>query len=169
MKYTISMRLIHWFMAICLVGLVASGLYMANLDSSAPNKYALYPLHKSFGVLMLVMIVVRFSSMIPALPKTIPVYEKIAAHIVHFGLYALMIALPVSGYLMSDFGGFPVKFFGIELFDFFATNKDIAKIFYAIHHYAPWAFMGFLFLHIVGAIRHRYFDKKENDILNRML
>jgi cytochrome b561 len=173
MKYNIMMRILHWVIGLSFMGILAVGFYMTNLDPADPNKYSLYPLHKSFGVLLfmavIIRIAVRIMSKVPAMPKDISKFEKIMAHSVQYAMYVLMLLMPLSGYLMSDFAGFPVKMFGIELYDFFATNKPVAGFFRQMHGIAAWGLVILIGLHFLGAIRHRYFDKKENDVLQRML
>ena len=172
-KYPVLMRLIHWLMAIGLIGLIASGWYMAGLDKSVSFKYDIYFWHKSFGVVALLAvtlrILVRLISTVPALPDTIPGYEQKLAHLAHFLLYTMMIAVPLSGFLMSDFGGHPVPLFNLTSFELLADNKDLAGTLWQIHTTIPYVFLGIIALHIAGALKHRFYDKPENDVLKRML
>lgn len=173
-KYHISSRILHWSMAVIIIFLLGLGIYMANfLPKDAANRMDIYMLHKSFGVLALGLIVIRlvnrFINKAPALPEAMNKFEKLAAHIVHAGLYLLMIILPLSGYLMSNAFGYPVGFFGIELPFLMEKNEQVGMIFHEIHEIAPYVLIGVLVLHVAGAIKHRYFDKPENDVLRRMI
>lgn len=172
-KYPVLMRLIHWLMAIGLLGLIASGWYMAGLDKSVSFKYDIYFWHKSFGVVALftvaLRILVRLISAVPALPDTIPGYEQKLARLAHFLLYTMMIAVPLSGFLMSDFGGRPVPLFNLTTFELLEDNKDLAGTLWQIHTTIPYIFLGIIALHIAGALKHRFYDKPENDVLKRML
>jgi len=174
MKYHISSRIIHWLMAFLIIGLLSLGIYMDNfLSHDAPNRFEIYSLHKSFGVIALVLIFVRifnrFIQLTPALPEGLPKIEKIAAKITHFALYILMILMPLSGYLMSNSFGFEVHLFSLKMPNLIAVNPRIGGYFSMIHLYSAYTMIALLSLHIVGALKHRFFDKPENDVLKRML
>ena len=173
-KYPVAMRIMHWLMAVGILGLIASGWFMAGLDKSVSYKYDIYFWHKSFGVLALFAVVLRLAlrlfSTIPRLPETMASLEKMLAQQAHFLLYLLMFAVPVSGYLMSDIGGHDVPFFNlVTMPDLFTTNKDLAGQLWQIHTTIPYILLGIIVLHFIGALKHRFFDKPENDVLKRML
>ncbi len=71
-KFTGPMRLLHWTMAGVLMGLLAAGIYMAQIPMKAPDKFDIYPWHRAFGVvafaLVIIRLIVRFSSPVPAIP-----------------------------------------------------------------------------------------------------
>lgn len=174
MKYALSSRIIHWLMAAVILFLLALGIYMTEfLPKDSPNHLQVYELHKSFGVLALALIFVRVTNRLikkaPPLPNTMPKYEQILAHLGHIGLYVLMLVVPLSGFLMSNSFGFPVKFFGIELPMLIATNFDNGKIFSEVHELAAYALLGLVIAHVAAVIKHRFFDKPENDVLKRMI
>ncbi|WP_257254601.1 MULTISPECIES: cytochrome b [unclassified Endozoicomonas] len=172
-KYPVLMRLLHWLMALTILGIIASGWYMAGLSKDVSYKYDIYPWHKSFGILVLLLVVIRILirlfSKVPKLPKGLPHHEKVLARVTHYSLYALMILVPVSGLTMSDAGGRAVFFFGIPLPELMEDNKELAGTLHTIHTYIPYAFLGIIALHVVGALKHRFMDKPENDVLGRML
>ena len=172
-KYPVLMRAIHWLMAIGFLGLIASGWYMAGLEKSVSYKYDIYYWHKSFGTLALfaiaLRILVRLASSVPPLPEALPGHEKKLAHLAHFLLYAMMIAVPLSGFLMSDYGGRAIELFNWATFEFLEDNKELAGTFWEIHTTIPYIFLGIIVVHILGALKHRFFDEPENDVLKRML
>lgn len=173
-KYHITSRIIHWLMAAIIIFLLGLGIYMAQfLPKDALNRAEIYGLHKSLGALALVLILVRIINRSinksPALPKAMNKFEKIAAHIAHGALYLLMIIVPLSGYLMSNYFGYPVAFFGIQLPFLVAQNPEIGKIFHEIHEIAPYVLIAVLVAHVAGVVKHRFFDKPENDVLKRMV
>ncbi len=172
-KYNISMRILHWLMAILILCLIAVGFYMEGLPKEDPIKYTLYGLHKSFGVMIIflfvVRIITRIRSSIPPLPEGIKPLEKKLSHGIHHLLYLFMILVPVSGYVMSDAGGHDVKFFGLLMPDFFEKNKEIGGIAHEMHEIIPYVLLGIVILHVAGAIKHRFFEPKENDVIGRML
>ncbi len=174
MKYHISSRIIHWVMALIIIGLLALGFYMEDfLAKDAPNRMQIFGLHKSFGVVALIFIFLRtfnrFIQKTPKLPASLPKIEKFAAYFVHFSLYVLMFTMPISGYLMSNYYGYPVHLFSTQLPKVVATNYELGKFFGKTHSFLAWCIISLLILHILGALKHRFFDKAENDVLKRMI
>lgn len=112
-RYGIVAILLHWIMAIIIIGMVAVGLYMADLPASL-LKLRLFGLHKEFGVLVLMLamirIVWRIGNITPLLPDTIPQWQKLAAHAVHWAFYGFMFVLPITGLLLSSAAGLSVSF-----------------------------------------------------------
>ena len=173
-KYHISIRILHWLMAIIIIALLAVGFYMTNgLSKEAPYRMTIYNLHKSLGVTILTLIALRIffrlSRPIPLLPDSMPKVIQKLAHSTHFLLYLLMILMPLSGYLMSNSYGFPVYLFGLKMPILVERNMDMAQFFAEAHGYLGFILVGVLVLHIAGVIKHRFFDKNENDILSRMI
>ncbi len=174
MKYSLSSRILHWLMAAIILFLIGLGIYMADfLSKEAPNRMDVYNLHKSLGALVLALVVVRIVNRLiykaPEMPKTLLKSEKILAHLTHAALYLLMIFVPLSGYLMSNLFGYPVGFFGIELPKIAETNLELAGFFHEAHEVLPYVLLGLIALHVLAVIKHRFFDKPENDVLKRML
>ena len=173
-KYPVLMRLMHWFMAITILGMIGSGWFMASLDPDvAPYKYDIYFWHKSFGVLAMLLIIariaIRFSSKHPGVSESLPSLDKALAKLVHFSLYLLMVAVPISGMLMSEFGGRPIPFFGLTLPEVIDNNKELAGLLHSIHVFIPYVFLGIIGLHILGALKHRFMDAPEHDVLKKIL
>ncbi len=174
MKYHLLSRVFHWIMALLIIFMIGFGIYITDFaGEDSANRSILFDLHKSLGVLVLILlsfrIINRFINHPPALPQTIKKYERIFAHLGHFGLYALMLIVPLSGYLMSNSYGFEVKFFGILLPFITSIDIDNAKIFHDIHEISAFTLAGLIGIHIIAVIKHRFFDQKENDVLNRIL
>jgi len=116
-------------------------------------------LHKSFGILALVLVIIRlFNKLLsrrPSLPNDLPKWQKLAAHITHFGLYALMLAMPLSGWLMQSAGGRVVGLFGwITLPQLVEANMTLYSIFREIHGYAATLFFLMIFMHVGAALYH---------------
>lgn len=174
MKYPLSSRILHWLMAAIILCLLGLGIYMKEfLPKDAVNRLQIYDLHKSFGVIVLILITIRILNRLiknaPALPESMPKWEQLLAHLGHLGLYALMVVVPLSGYLMSNSFGFPVKLFGIELPFLIEKNFDHGKIFSEAHEISAYSLLALITLHILAALKHRFFDRAENDVLKRML
>jgi cytochrome b561 len=173
-KYSLSSRIIHWLMAAIIIFLLGLGIYMTEfLPKDAPNHLEVYLLHKSFGALALILIFVRIINRLfnkaPELPKTLSKLEKNLSHLGHFGLYILMILVPVSGYLMSNSFGYPVHLFSLELPFLVSENFELGKIFAEAHEISAYSLLALVVIHILAVIKHRFFDKPENDVLKRMI
>lgn len=174
MKYALSSRIIHWLMAAIILFLLGLGIYMTEiLPKDAVNHLQVYELHKSLGVLVLILLFVRIINRIvkkaPPLPNTMPKYEQILAHLGHIGLYVLMFVVPISGFLMSNSFGFAVKFFSIELPMLIGTDFERGKLFAEAHELSAYALLGLVAVHVGAVIKHRFFDKPEHDVLKRMI
>lgn len=173
-KYSLSSRAIHWIMALLLLSMLGLGVYMVDfLPKDASNRSSIYSLHKSLGVIALMLIGIRiinrFFKKPPALPKTMFKIEKLLAHLCHIALYILMIIAPISGYLMSNSFGYSVHLFSIEMPFLIEKNFELGALFSKVHQISTYAIIALVALHILAIIKHRFFDKAQNDILKRMI
>ena len=178
-RYPLAMRSLHWLMAIGIIGMIASGWYMAGLDAAATNKYDLYPLHKSFGVLVILAFVVRLivrllaarQNRVPTASSALRQWEKHSSHAAHIGLYLLMATVPVSGYVMSgafEFGH-GIDFFWTSLPDLVPKDKGLFDAAKWLHGPLAYGLSALVGLHIAAVIKHRFFDQPQADVLPRML
>src|SRR5688500_7256534 len=89
-KYPLKMRIMHWMVGIIIISMLISGIIMTNLDNNS-LKWCLYSLHKSFGVtvfpLILLRLIIRFKSIIPPLPYGLPYYSYFISKFVYFLMY----------------------------------------------------------------------------------
>ncbi len=172
-KYSLFMRVLHWAMALAILGLIGVGWYMEGLDNTVSFRGDLYSLHKSFGVLVLLLLVVRFAvrqrSHIPPTPEGIPSTVRKLAHGAHYLLYIMMLAVPLMGWLMSNSYGYGVSLFGISMPMLFPENKELGALANEWHAILAYTLLAIVVLHIAGALKHRFLDKKENDVLHKML
>jgi cytochrome b561 len=173
-KYHIISRLIHWTMAGIIIFLLGLGIYMTDfLGKESESRMFIYGLHKSFGVLVLILLLPRLINRLinkpPTLPKSINKFVHKLAHSTHHLLYLLMLIVPLSGYLMSNSFGYPVHLFSIELPFLIGQNPDLGKFFAETHEIAAFTLLGVICFHLAGVIKHRYFEKPENDVLGRMI
>ena len=162
-KYTLSMRFLHWVVALLIITLLAVGIWMTGLPKEDASRGFVYGMHKSFGMLALIFIVLRvvnrFKTEVPAMPREITYfYAKLSGGII-FLLYICMVAQPISGFLMSDFFGYPVSFFGLHLPSLVEKNEETGKLFVGIHKYLGFALIGLITLHVLGSLKHYMFDK----------
>ncbi len=151
-------------MALIILGLVLVGFYMKALPYS-PEKLDIYAVHKSFGLLILWMVGLRILWRLwtkpPAPQKNHESWEKILAHIAHITLYVAMIGMPLTGWLMSSAGEYPVPFFGIKMPDLVSKNPDLAKLMNSTHTIIGYVLILTIFLHAAGALKHHFIDRDE--------
>jgi cytochrome b561 len=181
-KFPVPIRLIHWSMAVLLIGMLTSGIVMHQIPLKDPGKFDLYHWHRAFGVLafalVIIRLIIRLASQVPELPSGLPWYERQAARLAQVLLYIFMLVMPIVGYIASsaapDFPGAPpihsIWLFGLEL-PLFPVSKDYATtvFFITIHKYVGYTMIAVIVAHIGGALKHRFFDKPENDVLSKML
>ena len=170
-RYTRTAQALHWLMAALLVGLVSLGLYMHELPLS-PRKLQLYSWHKWVGVTVFFLLLVRIGWRIthqpPALPEQMSKLQRITSHVGHTALYLLMIAIPISGWLMSSAKGFQTVWFGVlPIPDLLPKNKELGDLLLELHESLNLLLIALLLAHIAAALKHHFIDK--DDVLSRML
>jgi cytochrome b561 len=176
-KYPLRMRILHWLMAVLVLGAIAAGWMMVSPDENTPSKFDwFYPWHKSVGMLILFLVIarllVRLSSPKTPLPAGLAEWEKKGAKVAHVLLYTLMIVVPCMGYSMSS--SFTqsdgVFFFFFNLPEILPKNDDRFAIFQMLHRYLAYTLLALIVAHVIGALKHRFFEaNRENDVLSRML
>lgn len=168
-KYGSAAIFFHWISALLVVGLFASGLWMVNL-SYYSSWYQIAPFyHKSFGLLLTAIIIIRLIWRIfDTSPEPIgTALEQLASKIVHLLLYALLFALFASGYFIATGDGRPVSFFGLVQIPSVFNYKGIEITAGNIHFYVAWSLAVLVFLHASAAIKHHFVNKDK--VLKRML
>jgi cytochrome b561 len=152
---------LHWLMALLLTALVALGLYMTRLPDVGFDtwKIKLILYHKQLGILALMLVTLRllwrFSNVLPKLVETIPDWQKVLARFVHLCFYALMLALPLTGWLMSSATGIPVSVLGLfTLPDLVPYDDRLFHTLVDIHRYLGYALIVCMAAHIGAALRH---------------
>ncbi|MBW8309632.1 MAG: cytochrome b [Candidatus Paracaedibacteraceae bacterium] len=165
-SWGIVARLFHWISAFLLIGLLYVGLIMVDMVNS-PEKFDLYRYHKSLGILVLGLIIMRLMwrwiNITPTLP-TPGLASRLSAPV----LYMLMLIMPVSGMIMSQAGGHPISFFGwFNVPILLEKNPSIGKLAWQIHGYTGKILIGVIALHFMAAFYHQWILK--NNLLRRMI
>jgi cytochrome b561 len=158
--------LAHWLIAALILTLLPLGLYMHGLPLS-PGKLQLYAWHKWLGITVLVLAALRLAWRLAHRPPA-PAWQLRIAELTHRLLYVLMLAVPLSGWLMSSAKGFPVVWFGVlPLPDLVSKDAELATLFQQMHFVFNYSLTALLGLHIAGALKHALIDR--NATLSRML
>ncbi|MFA5959592.1 MAG: cytochrome b [Tatlockia sp.] len=161
--------LLHWIMALLIIGLLAVGLYMVTLPIGL-EKLKLYGWHKEYGFIVLALAFVRLGwRLINQTPSlSLPWIERIAARLVHWVFYAFMFAMPLTGWLITSAAGLPASFFGLfTLPNLIAPNETLRPVFETMHQWVGYALILTIFLHTSAALKHHFINK--DNILRRML
>jgi cytochrome b561 len=164
-------QLLHWIIVVLIIVQVT----LATMADDLPNgmrKLTLLARHKSFGITILALAIVRLLwrrlNDTPALPDTLKPYERFLARFVHGALYVLLFAMPLSGWMMSSARGFPVSWFGfIQLPDLVPRSKPLYEAFLTTHEVLAWSLGAVVILHVAAALKHHFVLK--DDTLRRML
>lgn len=169
--YTPLAKSLHWLMALMIFGLLALGFYMSDLPLS-PEKLQLYAWHKWAGVTVFMLVWLRLAWRIthrpPALPGSMSPLMQLGAHAGHLMLYVLMVAIPLSGWLMSSAKGVQTVWFGVlPIPDVLSRDKELGQLLEEVHSLLNWGLMALVVGHIGAALKHHVIDR--DDTLTRML
>ena len=173
-RYNAVAMLLHWLLAVLLVGLFCVGLYMADLPFS-PQRLKLYNWHKWAGIVVLTLsclrLLWRLTHRPPELPDAVlavmPGWQRMAHHATHGLMYLLFFAVPLIGWAYSSAAGFSVVVFGvIPLPDFVAHDKALAEAIKPWHGLAAEALAVLVVLHVAAALKHQFIDR--DGLLDRM-
>jgi cytochrome b561 len=164
-------KLLHWVMAALILAQIALGVMAASWRVS-PTKLELFFWHKSTGMLILALVALRLlwrlANPTPALPSGMPAWERAAARLSHLLLYVLMIALPVTGWIVNSASNIPFRIFWlIPLPAIVAPDKPTADGVALVHGGLAALLALVLAAHIGAALRHHFV--KRNTVLIRML
>ena len=129
-------------------------------------------LHKSFGMTILMLAIIRlvwrWMNPVPDLSNETKPWERVLARISHVLLYALIFAMPLTGWMMSSAKNYPVSWFKLFQFpDLVQPSEQMFEQLKDLHHLLFKVLVGVALLHIAGALKHHFIDK--NDVLKRML
>jgi cytochrome b561 len=172
--YTVTAKLLHWLVA----SLVVVQFVLANLAERAEDaddlvsELALFANHRSVGITILALIIIRllwrWRNPPPPLPETVPRWQLMASRVSHYSLYGILLVMPISGWLMSSAADVSVTWFGlVELPDFVSPNHERHEFFEEIHELLATLLFVIASLHILAALKHGLFDK--DGVLQRML
>lgn len=160
----------HWIIAILVIGMLCLGLYMTGLPKGL-ERLKLYGWHKEIGITILIIVIARLVwrlfNLTPNLIN-LPLWEQVAARTVHWLLYFFMLAMPITGWLMTSAAGLQVSFYGLFLVPaLIPPNKELMHLFASFHEFFAYGFIVIICLHIAAALKHEFINR--DDILRRML
>ena len=162
-RYTRVAVWLHWSIAALIVAQLVGGIVMHKLPNSVSFKFEAYQMHKSFGLVVLALSLVRLAWRLthrpPALSSDHAAWERVLARITHVGFYVLMIAVPLAGWAMISNSPFPSPLFLSPIEIPKLPVGGSADLWAEVHEYLAFGILGLLGLHVAGALKHHYVDK----------
>jgi cytochrome b561 len=162
---------LHWLLALLIVCSLGVGWYMVDLPVSV-QRLKLFNWHKWTGVTILMLsalrLLWRLSHPAPALPDTMPAWQRAASHASHGMLYVLFFAIPLVGWAYSSAAGFPIVWFGVvALPDWVPRSRELAEALKPWHGWLAYTLASIVVVHIAAALKHHWIDK--DHVMARML
>ena len=169
-SYTRTAVVLHWLIAMLVIVQYSWGWWMQEIPKQPVGpRVDAFNLHKSVGMTILALMVVRILWRIghrpPPLPP-MPSWQALAARGTHVVLYAILVIHPLSGYLGSEFSGYPVKYFGMTLPSWAGKNVALKDFLSGMHLATSWVIATAVALHVAGALKHAFVDR--DGLLARM-
>ncbi|MES2129722.1 MAG: cytochrome b [Pseudomonadota bacterium] len=171
-RYTKTAIFFHWLIALMIIGAFTMGLVMTDIPGITPTKLKYYSWHKWAGMTILALaclrLLWRLSHRAPAYPASMPVWQRQAASVLHLGLYALIFAVPVSGYFYTLSAGIPVVYFGLwQLPVLIEKNAELKPVLKEVHFWLNMLLAAGVGAHVAAALKHHFIDR--DGVLQRML
>ena len=156
-------RFLHWTIAILFLALIPMGIFTSMIPEDTVYRNAYYVVHKTVGVVVMALVVVRLiwnrMSPRPALDAALKPRERKLAKAAHGVLYGALVAVPITGFVMTSFHGYPTFFFAWEFGPFWEPSNSATIAWGLFHKYLlPFTVTIVLGAHIMGAIKHHYID-----------
>ncbi|MGN6314986.1 cytochrome b [Trinickia sp.] len=170
--YTPIAIALHWIVAAMISGGFALGWVMTRIPGITPDKLRFYSWHKWIGVTVLVLALLRMlwraTHRPPPLPESTSAWQRGAAHVVHLALYALMVAIPVSGYFYSSAANVPVVYLGLVSLPTIIAPDPALKVWLKTVHVAlNYGLFALVLGHAAAVVKHHWIDR--DGLLRRML
>jgi len=169
--YPATSKLLHWLVAVCVLTTAPVAIAMTRV-SKGPTQDLLYNFHKSLGVLILILMILRVINRLAAgaltAPPEIEPWQKTLSSIVHTSFYVLLIAMPIVGYIANSAYGAPTPFFGLfELPQLVSKNEALATQLFTLHRWVGWLVIFLVLMHVSAALYHHFI--RGDSVLKRML
>ncbi len=171
-RYGLITRAVHWIIAALIIALIPLGWYMVGLEYYDPWSHDSLEIHKALGMVVLLLATIMISWQIAGrgtrATESRMQWEVIAAKITHYLLYALMLVVPATGYIISTSAGAGVSIFGLfEVPAVLPKSVPLRDAAILMHYYFAYAGVALIVLHVAGALKHHFIDG--DDTLRRML
>lgn len=170
LRYSAPAVLLHWLTALALLTVFSIAFYMEELPLG-PSKLKFYSWHKWAGVTVFLLVLARIGWRLwrtPPAPVAMAAWQQRVAEIAHRLLYLCMLAMPLTGWLMSSAKGFQTVYFGVlPLPDLLEKNPPLGKALAEVHESIAWLLLTLIALHVLAALKHHFIDR--DTVLARMV
>ena len=155
---------LHWAIGIALLGEIGFGLLLDEIaPRGTPARAGVINLHKSIGIVLGVLIVVRIAWRLahkpPPWPAAMPVRRQRVANLGHAALYACMLVAPLAGYLGSNFSKYGVRFFGVVLPPWGPDWPQMYSFLVGVHDASSYLLLALTAGHVAFALRHALVER----------
>ena len=169
-RFPLLSRILHWTMAVLVIAMLLIGIGMVSTTSS--RYYTLLSVHRTIGIIILVLVAVRLVNRLlappPPLPADLPAWQQLMAKASHIVLYVLMFALPLIGWSMLSAGGYPIRIFGtIDLPPILPHNVALFAILRLAHSLLALLLFATFLAHLGAALFHSWV--RRDDVLKSMI
>jgi cytochrome b561 len=159
LRYTRVAIALHWLIAVLVLGQIFFGWYLGDVPRGSAARGGLVNLHKSIGLTIWLLAWIRLGwrwRHAPPPPAAgLPGWQRAAATLVHWALYACLLLAPLAGYIASNYSKYGVTVYGLwRLPPWGRDDKAMYDLFRGIHGYAAWTLAALVTLHIAAAIYH---------------
>ena len=169
-KYTSAAIWLHWIIGIGLLVQLGLGLYMVDIPKETPDRAWYFNLHKSIGVTLALFIILRIGWRLghhpPPLDRLISQWQVNASKVSHWVLYLCMIAMPLTGMIMSSYSKYGVKAWGVQIFSS-SDDKGAREFWMGLHEITSEILMVVIAVHVIAALKHLIIEN--NGVFQRML
>ena len=180
-RYDAVAMILHWLTAAAVLGLLVAGMTMTRLQPGSALQFSLYQLHKSVGITVLALTLIRLGWRLahrpPALPDSMPGWERLAAALGHLALYGLLVAMPLTGWAVVSVSPYniPTVLYGLVPWPHLpglatlphADKHAAEEVLKQLHDAGAWIMLGLLAVHAGAAVRHLLWLR--DGVMERML
>lgn len=162
---------LHWAIALLILANLPIGYFAETIEQQLGRN--LVPLHKSIGLTVLALSLVRLGWRLlhppPPLPASLPRWRAAAARFAHVAFYAMIIALPLTGWLRTSPNAYPLTWFGLVVVPKFPIERGslAAEIAPLAHELLAWVMAALVLVHVAAALHHHF--RLRDAVLLRML
>ncbi|MBC8007571.1 MAG: cytochrome b [Prolixibacteraceae bacterium] len=171
-RYTTAAITFHWIVAILAFTMIGLGLFMTDIPKGTPDRAFYYNLHKSIGVTVALLIIMRLwwraKNPPPNLPASMPRWEVQASKVSHALLYMCLLVMPLSGFAATQFTKYGVNYFGLfKIPPLGSENKVVYDLLQGIHGVTASLLMVLILIHVLAAFKHLLINRDR--VFQRML
>jgi cytochrome b561 len=158
-RYSTVAIVLHWVLAAGILFQIGVGWYLQDVPRGTPNRTIVVNFHKSVGITLGALILVRLGWRLthrpPPWPDSMAAWERTAAGISHTLLYVCMVLMPLAGYIATNFSRFGIKYFGLFMLPSWGIDdKQIYALFHGVHIATSFVFVTLIAIHVLAALKH---------------